>query len=177
MLWLEMSLVLRAMALPDWLLPESTPHEIITTLHRLFPAFMSGCRCIISSFYVDLKERRLQVLDPLIAVCNTNLNTLSNVVYLQLDSMSHLTDLLGKSKVSAVGNGLMNQAINTMRCQPDSSAEKTVEAKIKQMKHPHAADGSTDTDMSLVQIITNFTIYYVVRQVILKVMAVKVAAE
>jgi hypothetical protein len=67
MLLVEALLVIQEVALPDWFLPQHTPHDVVTTLHRLFPAFMNGCRCVISAFYVDRKAARVEAMEALAA--------------------------------------------------------------------------------------------------------------
>eukprot|EP01032_Pedospumella_encystans_P015473 gene15473-17693_t len=63
MLLVEMVLVLQEVPLPSWFLPDTTPHDIVSALHRLFPAFMNGGRCISGAFYVDRKAVRVAALD------------------------------------------------------------------------------------------------------------------
>jgi len=63
MLFLEMLLVVQEMPLPAWFLPSLTAHDIISTMHRLFPAFMNGCRCVTGAFHVDRKAARVEALD------------------------------------------------------------------------------------------------------------------
>jgi hypothetical protein len=63
MLLIEMLLVVQEVALPDWWLPYNTPHDIISTLHKLFPAYMNGCRCIAGAFYVDERADRVKLLE------------------------------------------------------------------------------------------------------------------
>mmetsp|Transcript_21976 Transcript_21976/g.36812 ORF Transcript_21976/g.36812 Transcript_21976/m.36812 type:complete len:391 (-) Transcript_21976:117-1289(-) len=65
MLFLEMLLVVQEMSMPGWLLPYVTPYEVVGTLHRLFPAFMNGCRCVTGAFMVDRRADRVQVLELL----------------------------------------------------------------------------------------------------------------
>lgn len=67
-LLVESLLILEEVKIPVWLLQYHTSHEVVSTLHRLFPAFMNGCRCIVSAFDVDRKANRLQALNNLIDV-------------------------------------------------------------------------------------------------------------
>ena len=46
MLLMEMVLILEEAPLPRWFLPYNTPCEIVAFMHRIFPAFMNGCRSI-----------------------------------------------------------------------------------------------------------------------------------
>lgn len=65
MLAMETMLVIYEVQLPPWLLPQNTPHEVVSTMHRLFPAFMNGCRCITGAFYMDKRVRRVKALEAL----------------------------------------------------------------------------------------------------------------
>lgn len=68
MLLIELLFVTQEVPLPDWLLPYNTAHDVISVLHRLFPAFMNGCRCIIGAFYIDRKAQRIEVLDQVCSI-------------------------------------------------------------------------------------------------------------
>jgi hypothetical protein len=65
MLLIECTLVLEQVELPLWLLPYHTTHNVVSLLHRLFPAYMNGCRCIIGAFVVDRKARMIETLQEL----------------------------------------------------------------------------------------------------------------
>ena len=67
MLLIEALLVLQEVPLPTWFLPYHTSYDVVTTLHRLYPAFMNGCRCITGAFYVDSKALRVDALEKLAA--------------------------------------------------------------------------------------------------------------
>ena len=62
---IEVLLVLQEFELPGWLLPYSTPYDIVATMHHLFPAFMNGCRCVTGALYVNHKAIREAALDRL----------------------------------------------------------------------------------------------------------------
>ncbi len=66
MLLIEMLLVLMEVPLPVWLIPHHSSHDIVSTMHRLFPAYMNGCRCLTGAFYVDRKAQRVQALELLV---------------------------------------------------------------------------------------------------------------
>ena len=67
MLLIEALLVLQEVPLPAWFLPYYTAHDIVSTMHRLFPAFMNGCRCVTTAFHVDRKAVRVEALEQLAA--------------------------------------------------------------------------------------------------------------
>jgi hypothetical protein len=59
MLFVETCLVLEEFELPVWFLPYTTSHDIVATMHRVFPAFMNGGRSIIGVFSENEKENAL----------------------------------------------------------------------------------------------------------------------
>ena len=65
MLLIEALLVLQEFQLPGWFLPHHTAHDVVSTMHRLFPAFMNGCRCITTAFHVERKAVRVEALEKL----------------------------------------------------------------------------------------------------------------
>ena len=79
MLFVETVLVLEEFELPSWFLPYTTSHEVVATLHRVFPAFMNGGRSIIGVFSVNEKEdtvRALELLDQAMAYVSLKASTM-----------------------------------------------------------------------------------------------------
>lgn len=66
MLLVESLLVIEEVQLPTWFFPQSTSHDIVAFLHRLFPAFMNGSRSILGAFYVDRKAEREVLLQKVL---------------------------------------------------------------------------------------------------------------
>jgi hypothetical protein len=79
MLVIEISLMLQEVKLPEWFLPTTTEHEVVWLLHSLFPAFMNGCRCLGSFYYVDVDEIMKTTLTNLQASHMEILEQLKNV--------------------------------------------------------------------------------------------------
>lgn len=48
-LYFDLSLATDSLALPPWLFPKMAPFEFISMMHRLYPGFMNGWRCIANS--------------------------------------------------------------------------------------------------------------------------------
>jgi len=48
--------------IPEWLLPQTTEHELVWLMHSLYPAFMNGCRSLGSYLYVDLEAQTKKLL-------------------------------------------------------------------------------------------------------------------
>lgn len=66
MLLIEMLLLLEGYKIPVKLLPTNTTHDVISWLHKLFPAYMNGCRCIAGAFATDRKSLRVEGLKILL---------------------------------------------------------------------------------------------------------------
>lgn len=79
MLLIEMLLVVQEVQLPSWFLPDITPNDIIVVLHRLYPAFMNGCRCITGAFYVDRRAERVAALEAVLSATKDTAARLSSV--------------------------------------------------------------------------------------------------
>ena len=62
MLLIECVLILEQFKIPVWILSRITSYDVVSLLHRLYPAFMNGCRCIVGSFVVNHKNRRVEAL-------------------------------------------------------------------------------------------------------------------
>ena len=63
MLLIECALVLEQFKIPPvFLLARITSFDIVSALHRLYPAFMNGYRCIVGAFVIDHKSRRIEAL-------------------------------------------------------------------------------------------------------------------
>lgn len=65
MLLIECALILEQVKIPVWLLSRNTSYDVVSLLHRLYPAFMNGCRCIVGAFVIDHKNRRIEALTEL----------------------------------------------------------------------------------------------------------------
>ncbi|CAM9863191.1 unnamed protein product [Phaeothamnion confervicola] len=64
MLIIEVAMVLNGegSALPAWLFPWWTEHEVVWMLHSVFPAYMNGCRSLGSFLYVDVDKQTRDLL-------------------------------------------------------------------------------------------------------------------
>ena len=65
MFLIETLTIVQNYALPAHLFPTMTAYQLITQIHRLYPAFMNGCRCLTSAFYADPKLVREKYLEEL----------------------------------------------------------------------------------------------------------------
>jgi len=133
MLLFESLVTLEDFILPTWFLPSNTAHEVISTLRRLFPAFMNGCRCILGAYYQDpikLREAALR-----------ELTSASRAVSLKFHSLTQsalLTAMYREAKAQkdggreaplgyvGRGEGIVGIALNELSSRLDGSDESGV---------------------------------------------------
>jgi len=80
MLLIEMLLTIQEIPLPSWFLPQHTPHQFITTLHQLYPAFLNACRCITGAFYYDRKRHREVLLEAVASLDHDLITKQQNLI-------------------------------------------------------------------------------------------------
>ena len=179
MLLVEMSFVLQDHVLPLTLFPTTTPHEIVSTCHRLFPAFMSGSRSIVSAFHVEPKDRRIELFQPVLLTLKSNLTLVYSIVQKQIDNIENkllfqqlnslgpkgiLTDSI---RHKLTGEGIMHRAERMAETRADLNTHKIIQDKlilINNSKKLH----KNDKIESIWSVLRNFVLYYMVRIMILK---------
>lgn len=184
MLLIESAFVLQNIQMPKWFLPQTTPHEIISTLHRLFPAFMSGTRCIISAFHVEPKDKRIDFLEPIVVSLESISTNMANVVQIQFDNLEMIENnnnsktnmstklQSNKSQISqSVSNlGIMEKAVKSVENKvSDPAIHKMMSDKINLLKNPDKLK-QTDKSNSIYELVFNFVIYFLVRLMLVKVL-------
>lgn len=60
---IELMLIVHEHSLPSWFFPSNSSYDVIQGMHRLFPAFMNGCRCLTGAFHQDRKAARVASLE------------------------------------------------------------------------------------------------------------------
>ena len=90
MLLIECALVLEQVQIPIWMLPHHTPHDVISLLRRLYPAFMNGCRCINGAFVVDHKASRVEALSELNEATRSVTQRASALIQSTISSVQHV---------------------------------------------------------------------------------------
>jgi len=132
MLLFEAIIVLEETPIPSWIFPYHTPYGMISLLHRIFPAYMNGCRCICGSFYEDPIRSRYEALTDL-ATANRVLTqkayNMVQSVWLYIAQSNQQTD---NSKISLqhmnsnglVKKGIIEYALSLLRHQLEETDEK-----------------------------------------------------
>eukprot|EP01041_Mallomonas_annulata_P000918 gene918-1781_t len=146
MLLLEALVKLEEMALPIWLFPHHTPYEIISMLHRLFPAFMNGCRCIFGSFYEDPIRIRFEALQDVTAFNRAVTLRMSNLITTVLNSISEKNNSIddeNKEKHSEMASkGIVGVALQDVqsRLQENETVDNLPGVKTVLMKSALISD-------------------------------------
>jgi hypothetical protein len=187
MLLVEMLLVLQEVSLPAWFLPQQTPHGLVSILHRIFPAFMNGCRCITGAFYADRKALYVQALDAIASVtkdvtlrCNGGVRLCAAVLERFRSRQGQgqpVADVEGNNLWTAADDvGVMNGALHDIRkvvaCSRESrdgSLKKSMGTRLALLDNPKALAKLTDkTSERKWDLIRNLIIYVVLRYILIK---------
>ena len=146
-LLIEILLVLEEVQIPIWLLPYHTSHDVIAVLHRLFPAFMNGCRCIIGAYTIDQKEKRVEALTALSEASKESTQKLIHITSMSLltlvgnenddddddDDSNSNKDVQVSNKKSSILDKALN-AIKRRGKEYNASAVTTVKEKLDLIK-------------------------------------------
>lgn len=139
MLFVESMLVIKEAELPRWFLPQRTPHDVVTFLHRLYPALMNGSRSILGAFYEDPKLKREEKLQQIVEVSRANtLKAFSLMQFLLAGKIISKDEALKSSS-----DGIIADTLRAARKLVNLSADKeevnrSVEAKAALIKDPIA---------------------------------------
>lgn len=118
MLLIESLILLEKWKFPTTILPYHTPHEMITFLHKIYPALINCCRCLLTAFYVDTRAVRIEALQEVAGIVDNTANKVKEVSLQMISSTRSqlLSSSASSSKVSGVGSGgLMDAALQNSR--------------------------------------------------------------
>lgn len=135
-LLMEILLVLEEVKIPIWLLPYHTSHDVISVLHRLFPAFMNGCRCIIGAYTVDQKEKRVEALTALSEASKESTQKLIHLTSMSLLTLVDNDDNDTKDEDVSNKKGILDKALNAIKRRGkeyNSSAVNVMKEKLDQI--------------------------------------------
>lgn len=161
-------------SVPTWLLPRTLPFEIVSLLHRIYPAFLNGCRCILSSYGANstvesLADGRVTVLRQLSdQMKSTVVKVENNLCCCSVENDASMDGMTAAfENYSAINKenfaSLLNSKMNTMEPlrfgdQPSSiSGAEWMEQQVcylrdrspgREVRSP-ATDSSSDEDIPL----------------------------
>jgi curved DNA-binding protein CbpA len=177
MLLLETLFKLEKVDLPTWLLPYNTTYDIISTMHRVFPAFMSGSRCIIGSFLVDKKGQRVELLSHLAAASKQVTERASSTAAHHYESVSNYfrsAEVSGSLKsgngsdVYGPEEGVMQRALASLRSRVDGSVVKGVKERAALVQDARKLQQSMKRANPSWELLRNLGVYLVVYLVFAK---------
>jgi hypothetical protein len=67
--------------IPNWLLPNHTIYELLHILHKIYPIYMNGIKCIYSSTYVPHNIIKMKELITMITVHKQMILNTEKVIY------------------------------------------------------------------------------------------------
>ena len=170
MLLVETLLVIEEVSLPTWFFPQSTPHDVIAFLHRLFPAFMNGSRSILGAFHVDRKAEREELLQRL----------LDSYRATSLRASSMIQTFLSKKVVAkevengaADSEGVIAHALHGVRRLVTLSADshemqRAVEEKCALIRDPVALNRSDSKEENKYRWVVYLAVYLGARYILVK---------
>ncbi len=177
MLFIEVVLVLEEHKIPSWITSVYTSYDVITWLHRLFPAFLNGCRCILGAFVVD---RRLVMVDKLESlhtrasmVCSKSINVVhESVLDIQRQTQSLVNDSFTTVQ-SNNNNGLMGNFLAAIEKRINHNSNKEIITEYKQLLHtvsdPTGLQGKYIVKrQSLLLLLRNIGVYILIRWLFIK---------
>ncbi|RYH31796.1 J domain-containing protein [archaeon] len=184
-LLVEMVLVLQEATLPGWFLPAVTPHDVVTTLHRIFPAYMNACRCITGAFYQDRKAIYVAAIEMIANVtkditirCNSALRLCDAVIQRSGNQETMIEGEDGEMVQAAQEEeGIVEKTLRDIRRQVGLSRDTEVvkermEARIKLIADPKALVKLTNKETgSRWVMLRDLAIYLIARFVLIKTKA------
>lgn len=124
MLMIEVLFVLQEVQLPSWFLPFYTPHEMISVLRRLFPAFMNASRSVVGAFYYNKKDIRVEALQKLADACAN--------MKLRCENLTELVEINLNKKIEKKNQYLSD---GDEVYEPIGIIDKTVKQMIERLQH------------------------------------------
>ena len=171
-LLIEILLVLEEVKIPIWLLPNHTSHDVVSVLHRLFPAFMNGCRCIIGAFTVDHKEKRVEALTSLSEASKESTQKLIHITSMTLLTLADNNDDNDSNRDDEVSkkNSILENALNAIKRRGkeyNSSAVDIIKEKQDQIKDGKKLRSTEKSNANWV-LLGELLIYIIARFILIK---------
>jgi hypothetical protein len=173
MLLVESALVLEQIDIPVWLLPYHSSHDVVSLLHRLYPAYMNGCRCIIGAFVVDHKTRRLEAMQELSdatrAVTMKSVSVVQSAASAIRAAESQTIAANGtKAASSEVGSSSMVDYLRAHKSASANSAIDMVKTKAALVADRHALQKKEKASSADYSWLRNLAIYIAARYLLVK---------
>ena len=114
----------------------TTPHDLISLLRRLFPAFMNGCRSLTSAFKTNTKMKRVQQLERMSIEAKQSSSLTEKLCYLMKDALPiSIKEACSADDDSDIqSNGIVNVTLNELSRRLRATGEWTKAYKITESK-------------------------------------------
>lgn len=89
MLLIESLLLLEEWPLPLWFFPSYTAHDILSFMHKLFPAFINCARVVTGAFHVDKKDFVIKELKDIVEIAEKSKEKIEGSVKRLLSVRAH----------------------------------------------------------------------------------------
>ena len=109
LLLFEALITLEEFNIPNNILLRYTPYEVTSTLRRLFPAFMNGCRCVIGSYYQDPVKIRQGLLQQVVVdakALTLKFYHVANTALFAQMNINHRKDVAANQSRGGIGGSL-----------------------------------------------------------------------
>ena len=125
-IFFEISIFLDYLSLPSWVFPNNTPCEMVGTANKLYPTVIYGLKCIIGSFFVDIRIKQLQLVKDIrsknAAVSEKTINLVKS--YITASEPSESSDHVVESDSDSI-----SQYVSKIEWRIQNSAESQAELK------------------------------------------------
>jgi hypothetical protein len=162
MLLIESMLVILKYKPPVWLLPYTTPYDIVSFMHRIFPAIMNGSRATLNNYKKNPAAERATHAVELANAMQESVRSLTALAQAALDNPDLLLDRSESAKSLAGGRllklGLVEDCARSVRRRLEftgatAAINEDMEKLIRDLDNPRklaAQEAGTDGDWALV---------------------------
>lgn len=137
--------------LERWILPTTsclgifnytTPHDLISLLRRLFPAFMNGCRSLTSAFRTNTKIKRVQQLEKISSASKQTSSLTEKLCYQMKDALPiQIKEACNFDDDNSIqSNGIVNVTLNELGRRLRATGEWSKAHKITHSKQELISD-------------------------------------
>ena len=196
MLFIEVILVLEEHKIPYWITSVYTSYDVMTWLHRLFPAFLNGpaiyltlllpahhvrtligCRCILGAFVVDRRIVMVDKLECLHARASMVSSKSINVVHESVLDIQHQRQALANNNLTAVqtnsNTGSIGHILAAIEKRVNHNSNKDIIMEYKQLlqtvSDPSGLQGKYIAKrQSLLLLLRNIGVYILIRWLFIK---------
>ena len=164
MLLLESLILLDKWKLPNYVFPYYTPHEMLSLLHKVYPAFINCCRCLITAFHVDYRAKRIEELQEVLAAVDSTTKKFRDISQVILQLATKSAAVISSSESLPIESaGIMSLALQNVQGATtilyDTANEKSIKRESWIVRVAKSQSGG---------IVINLALYLIVRYLLTK---------